>query len=75
MGFAGLRPRPAIFLCAARALVFYFTTALYGTAGARFQTDNVMVGTVLIAAAGVALTQLLLRIEKRFERWRPVIGG
>jgi ABC-type nitrate/sulfonate/bicarbonate transport system permease component len=29
----------------------------------------------LIATAGVAMTQLLRRIEKRFERWRPAIGG
>jgi ABC-type nitrate/sulfonate/bicarbonate transport system permease component len=34
-----------------------------------------MVGIILIAAAGVAMTQLLRRIEKRFERWRPAIGG
>lgn len=48
---------------------------LIATAGARFQTDKVMVGIILIAAAGVAMTQLLRRIEKRFERWRPAIGG
>jgi ABC-type nitrate/sulfonate/bicarbonate transport system permease component len=48
---------------------------LIATAGARFQTDKVMVGIILIASAGVAMTQLLRRIEKRFERWRPAIGG
>ena len=48
---------------------------LIATAGARFQTDKVMVGIILIAAAGVALTELLRRIERRFERWRPSVGG
>jgi ABC-type nitrate/sulfonate/bicarbonate transport system permease component len=48
---------------------------LIATSGARFQTDKVMVGIILIAAAGVALTELLRFIEQRFERWRPAIGG
>jgi ABC-type nitrate/sulfonate/bicarbonate transport system permease component len=48
---------------------------LIATSGARFQTDKVMVGIILIAAAGVALTELLRRVEQRFERWRPAIGG
>ena len=48
---------------------------LIATAGARFQTDRVMVGIILIAAAGVALTELLRLIERRFERWRPVSRG
>jgi len=45
---------------------------LIAVAGARFQTDRVMVGIILIAALGVALTELLRAIERRFERWRPV---
>lgn len=44
---------------------------LIAIAGARFQTDQVMVGIILIAGAGVALTELLRLIERRFERWRP----
>jgi NitT/TauT family transport system permease protein len=48
---------------------------LIATAGARFQTDKVMVGIILIAAAGVALTELLRLIERRFERWRPSLGS
>jgi NitT/TauT family transport system permease protein len=39
--------------------------------GARFQTDKVMVGIIIIAFAGVALTSLLRVVERRFERWRP----
>jgi NitT/TauT family transport system permease protein len=48
---------------------------LIATAGARFQTDKVMVGIIIIAAAGVAMTELLRLIERRFERWRPAVGG
>jgi len=48
---------------------------LIATAGARFQTDKVMVGIILIASAGVALTELLRLIERRFERWRPSYRG
>jgi len=48
---------------------------LIATSGARFQTDKVMVGIILIASAGVAMTELLRLIERRFERWRPSIGG
>jgi len=44
---------------------------LIAVAGARFQTDKVMVGIILIAALGVAMTELLRAIERRFERWRP----
>jgi NitT/TauT family transport system permease protein len=48
---------------------------LIATSGARFQTDKLMVGIILIAAAGIALTELLRLIERRFERWRPSVGG
>jgi ABC-type nitrate/sulfonate/bicarbonate transport system permease component len=48
---------------------------LIATAGARFQTDKVMVGIIIIAAAGVAMTEFLRLIERRFERWRPSVGG
>jgi ABC-type nitrate/sulfonate/bicarbonate transport system permease component len=44
---------------------------LISVAGARFQTDKVMVGIILIAGAGMALTQILRAVERRFERWRP----
>lgn len=48
---------------------------LIATAGASFQTDRVMVGIILISGAGVALTELLRAIERRFERWRPNVRG
>ncbi len=48
---------------------------LIATAGARFQTDKVMVGIILITSAGVAMTELLRWIERRYERWRPNFRG
>ena len=44
---------------------------LISVSGARFQTDRVMVGILIIALAGVLMTRLLRAIERRFERWRP----
>ncbi len=41
------------------------------TAGATFQTDKVMVGIFIIAAAGMGLTHVLRIIEKKFDVWRP----
>ncbi len=41
------------------------------TAGATFQTDKVMVGILISAGAGMALTQVLKMIEARFDVWRP----
>lgn len=40
-------------------------------AGATFQTDKVMVGILIIAAAGMAMTSVLKMIEARFDVWRP----
>lgn len=48
---------------------------LIAVAGARFQTDRVMVGIIIIALAGVAMTEVLRAIERRFERWRPNVRG
>jgi NitT/TauT family transport system permease protein len=69
----------------AHALVGIVVGEMYGAthgigyiiavAGARFQTDKVMVGIIIIAFAGIVLTALLRRIERRFEQWRPRIGG
>ena len=39
-------------------------------AGATFQTDKVMVGIIIIAGAGMALTGVLKMIEARFDVWR-----
>jgi NitT/TauT family transport system permease protein len=40
-------------------------------AGSRFETDKVFVGVLTIAAAGVALVEIVRIIERRVEVWRP----
>jgi NitT/TauT family transport system permease protein len=44
-------------------------------AGATFETDRVFVGILTIAVAGVALVELIRRIERRVEVWRPQVGA
>jgi len=44
-------------------------------AGATFQTDQVMVGIIIIAGAGMAMTEILRMIEARFESWRVDTRG
>jgi NitT/TauT family transport system permease protein len=45
--------------------------AMINQAGARFQTDKVFVGVLTIVAAGVILVEIVQRIERRVEAWRP----
>ena len=39
--------------------------------GQAFQTDTMFVGVVIIASAGILLTWLTERLERRFSRWKP----
>ncbi len=48
---------------------------LISVAGNSFQTDKVFVGVLLIALTGIASMELLTRLERRFERWRPAVGA
>jgi ABC-type nitrate/sulfonate/bicarbonate transport system permease component len=45
--------------------------AMISQAGARFQTDKVFVGVLTIVAAGVILVEIVQRIERRVDVWRP----
>jgi ABC-type nitrate/sulfonate/bicarbonate transport system permease component len=45
--------------------------AMISQAGARFQTDKVFVGVLTIVAAGVILAEIVQRIERRLDVWRP----
>lgn len=40
-------------------------------AGASYQTDLVFLGLILISGCGVAFTELIRRLERRFDKWRP----
>jgi ABC-type nitrate/sulfonate/bicarbonate transport system permease component len=42
---------------------------MYG--GQTFATDTLFVGVIIIAFAGIVLTYLAERLERRFSRWRP----
>jgi NitT/TauT family transport system permease protein len=44
-------------------------------AGATFQTDKVFVGVLIFAITGMIGTELLTRVERRFNRWRPGVGA
>jgi NitT/TauT family transport system permease protein len=44
-------------------------------AGATFQTDKVFVGVLIFALTGMIGTELITRMEKRFNRWRPAVGS
>jgi NitT/TauT family transport system permease protein len=39
--------------------------------GQTFATDTLFVGVLIIAFAGILLTSLAERLERRFSRWRP----
>lgn len=39
--------------------------------GQTFQTDTLFVGFIIIAFAGIILTSIAERLERRFSRWRP----
>jgi len=45
--------------------------AMISQAGSRFQTDKVFVGVLTIVAAGVILVEVVQRIERRVDVWRP----
>jgi NitT/TauT family transport system permease protein len=44
-------------------------------AGATFQTDKVFVGVLIFALTGMMRMELLTRIERRFDKWRPKVGA
>lgn len=48
---------------------------LITVAGATFQTAKLFVGIIIIAGAGILCVEALMRIEKRFETWRPKVGA
>src|SRR4249919_520027 len=71
-------------LAVGRALVGVLVGELYAAtagvgfmitvAGATFQTDKVFVGVLIFALTGMVLTEILNRMENRFDKWRPQVG-
>jgi ABC-type nitrate/sulfonate/bicarbonate transport system permease component len=72
-------------LAVGRALVGVLVGELYAAtagigfmitvAGATFQTDKVFVGVGIFALSGMIGMELLTKIERRFDRWRPQVGS
>jgi ABC-type nitrate/sulfonate/bicarbonate transport system permease component len=72
-------------LAVGRALIGVMVGELYAAtagigfmitvAGATFQTDKVFVGVLIFAITGMIMTDILDRIERRFDRWRPKVGA
>lgn len=48
---------------------------MISVAGSSFQTDKVFVGVIVIAGFGLFLTEIIRRIERRVEAWRPKVGA
>jgi NitT/TauT family transport system permease protein len=48
---------------------------LITVAGATFQTDKVFVGILIITTTGILVVELLNRLERHFEGWRPKVGS
>jgi ABC-type nitrate/sulfonate/bicarbonate transport system permease component len=72
-------------LAVGRALVGVLVGELYAAtagigfmitvAGATFQTDKVFVGVLIFALSGMISMELLTKLERRFDKWRPVVGA
>jgi NitT/TauT family transport system permease protein len=72
-------------LAVGRALVGVLVGELYAAtagigfmitvAGATFQTDKVFVGVLIFALSGMIGMELLTKVERRFDRWRPQVGA
>jgi len=72
-------------LAVGRALVGVLVGELYAAtagigfmitvAGATFQTDKVFVGVGIFALSGMIGMELLMKVERRFDRWRPQVGS
>jgi ABC-type nitrate/sulfonate/bicarbonate transport system permease component len=71
-------------LAVGRALVGVLVGELYAAtagigfmitvAGATFQTDKVFVGVLIFALSGMIGMELLTKLERRFDKWRPQVG-
>jgi len=72
-------------LAVGRALVGVLVGELYAAtagigfmitvAGATFQTDKVFVGVLIFAITGMVSMEMLTKLERRFDRWRPQVGA
>ena len=72
-------------LAVGRALIGVMVGELYAAtagigfmitvAGATFQTDKVFVGVLIFAISGMVATEMIDKVERRFDKWRPKVGA
>jgi len=72
-------------LAVGRALVGVLVGELYAAtagigfmitvAGATFQTDKVFVGVLIFALSGMIGMEIITKIERKFDKWRPHVGA
>ena len=72
-------------LVVGRSLIGVFVGELYAAivgigfmitvVGVIFQTDKVFVGILIFIITGLIATDILDRIERRFDEWRPKVGA
>ncbi len=72
-------------LAVGRALIGVMVGELYAAtagigfmvtvAGATFQTDKVFVGVLIFAITGMVGMEVLGKIERHFDKWRPKVGA
>ena len=72
-------------LAVGRALIGVFVGELYAAtagigfmvtvAGATFQTDKVFVGILIFIIVGLVGANVLDRVERHFDKWRPKVGA
>lgn len=48
---------------------------LMAVAGNTFQTDKVFVGILIVMVTGLLVVEVLNRLERRFDAWRPKVGS
>jgi ABC-type nitrate/sulfonate/bicarbonate transport system permease component len=48
---------------------------LIAVSGNTFQTDNVFAGILIVTFTGLVTVEVLNRLERRFEAWRPRVGS
>lgn len=59
----------AEFLASNAGIGFYINFS-----GTSFRTDRVMLGVIILGLLGIVIGEMLRRVERRFEKWRPAIG-
>ena len=58
----------AEFLASNAGIGFYINFS-----GTTLRTDRVMLGVIMLGLFGIAVGEIIRRIERRYDKWRPAI--